>query len=99
MEALAVAGQDPLEAMAEQALHRPDLLVPGIPAGIAEADQLPAALGPGQMVAGEEELLAVEQHRMAAGVAGRGDREEVRSEGHRLPSRQLPLDVSRALGH
>src|SRR6185503_1542348 len=60
-----VAGQDPLEAEVEQSLHRADLLGPGEPARVAKRDEAPSPLRPGEMVAGEEELLAVEEHGVA----------------------------------
>ena len=73
----AVPGQDPLETEVEQPLHRTDLLGPGVPARVPERDEPVSPLRPGQVVAGEEELVPVEEHGVAPRVAGRRDREEV----------------------
>src|SRR5678816_3373269 len=79
----AVPGQDPLETEVEQPLHRTDLLGPGVPARVPERDEPVSPLRPGQVVAGEEELLPVEEHGVAPRVAGRRDREEVFGERDR----------------
>src|ERR1051325_4412463 len=71
----AVAGQDPLETEIKEALHRASLFGPGVPAGVAEGVEAVARLVPGEVVAGEEELLAPEENGVASGVAGRGDHE------------------------
>ncbi len=45
--------------------------LPRVPAGVAEGDERAAAPRPGEVIAGEEELLPVEEHRVAARVSGR----------------------------
>src|SRR4051812_18842424 len=91
-----VAGQHPLEVVVEQALHRRDLLRPRIPAGAAERVEMSAALAPGEVVAGEEERVAVEKDRVALRVAGRRDHEEVAGELDGIEAARLALDGGRA---
>src|SRR6266498_1351693 len=93
-----MAGQDPFEGEIEQALHRAGLLLPGVPAGVAKGNEMPAAGRPGEVVPGEQKLLAVEEHCVSAGVTGSRDREEVFGQGDRLQTGQLPLDAFRAAG-
>src|SRR5947209_1069795 len=54
LDRAAVTGQQPFESIVEQALHRPDLLLPRIPAGAAERVEMPALLAPGEVIAGDK---------------------------------------------
>lgn len=49
------------------------MIGPGIPADVAEGGQRVALGRPGEVVAGEENFVAIEKDLMAAGVAWRGD--------------------------
>src|SRR3954447_4329852 len=71
MDRAAVAGQHPFESIVEQALHRPDLLLPRIPTGTAERVKMPALLAPGEVIAGEKVCVVVQKNRVAFRVAGR----------------------------
>ncbi len=84
MNGAAVAGQDPLEAVVEEALHGPDLLGPGVPAGAPKRVEMAPALAPGQVIAGEEVRLAIEENRMTPGVTGRRNHEQVIADGDRI---------------
>jgi hypothetical protein len=50
----ALAGHDPFEREVEEPLHRADLLLPGIPAGVPKGDEAGAARGPGELQAPKE---------------------------------------------
>src|SRR5262249_58759033 len=76
MHFLTVAGQDPLEAVRRQPLHRIGLLLPRIPAIILGRRKPFRISVPIQMVTREEEALAQEQNTMPLGVARRRDCEE-----------------------
>src|SRR5689334_17535606 len=65
--ATAVAGKDPAKAMFGEARERADLLAPRKPTDVAAGVE-PTFVAP-QMIAGEEELVAVEKRRAAARVA------------------------------
>src|SRR5260221_9630920 len=77
MDRAPVAGQHPLEAVVEQSLHRENLFAPGVPAGAPEGIEMAARLAPGEVIAGEEEGVAVEEDRVPFRVAGRGDHQQV----------------------
>src|SRR5207244_6124628 len=91
-----VPRQDPFEVVVEQALHRGDLLRPRVPAGAAERVEVAAALAPGEVIAGEEERVAVEEHGVALRVARRRNHDEVGSELDRIEAGGLPLHAGRA---
>src|ERR1043165_10008239 len=88
----AVPRQHPFEVVVEQALHRGDLLAPRVPAGAAECVEMAAALVPGQVVAGKEERVAVEEDGVSLRVTGRRDHDEIGSELNRLDAGRLALD-------
>src|SRR5260221_38045 len=81
MDPVAVAGEDPLEALREQGLHGTRLLAPVVPAHSARGPQALAVAAPPHVIAGEEELLSIEERGVSGRVAGDGDRDEVRTEG------------------
>src|SRR5258707_4662995 len=80
----AMAGQDPLESVMEEPLHRFDLLAPGVPAGTSEGDEAIPRFVPGQMVAREEKPAAIEIDGVTAGVAGCGNHEQIGLERGRI---------------
>lgn len=84
--------QDPFEGIVEEALHRADLLLPGVPAGVAEGVETVARRGPGEVVAGEEEAVPVEEDGVAAGVARHRDRHQVVGEMKRLQAVEGEFD-------
>src|SRR5687768_4153532 len=92
-------GQHMLEAVIEQALHRPDLLAPRVPAGVAECIEMTAALAPGEVIAGEEKLLAIEKHRMPFGVAGRGNHQQVICDRNGIRTTWFDFNSRRARSH
>src|SRR5258708_31526196 len=77
MDRTPVAGQHPLESVVEQPLHRGNLLAPGVPAGTPEGIKMAARLAPGQVIAGEEKRVAVEEDGVPFRVTGRRDHEQV----------------------
>ena len=89
----AVAGQHPLEREVQQALHRADLLGPRVPARAAGRVEALSALPAHEVVAGEEDEAAVQQHGAARRVAGDRDGQQVVGEPDRLVPRQRPFDV------
>src|SRR3954464_661943 len=86
MNRTAVAGQHPFESIVEQALHRPNLLLPRIPAGAAERVEIPALLAPGEVIAGEKVRVVVQKHRVAFRVAGRRNHQHAAAEMDRIAS-------------
>jgi hypothetical protein len=52
--------------------------------------------GPGEVVAGEEELVAIEEHGVAPRVARSRDDDEILVQGHGLRALDLSLDAARA---
>src|SRR5215469_11256257 len=75
MVAAAMARQDPVEAVVEQAAERLDLCGPGEPAGVAEGSQILLVEAPGQGIAGKETMSVVEIGDAAPGMACHRDRQ------------------------
>src|SRR5205823_3643595 len=73
-DAPAMPWQDPFERVALEQHQRFRLLPPGMPAVIAGCVEALLFAIPREMVAGEQELIAIEEDAVAAGVPGRGDR-------------------------
>ena len=65
MHPLAVAGQDPLEAVVRQPRHRLGLLRPRVPAVVLGSREPLLVAVPGQVVAGEEEAIVEQQDAVA----------------------------------
>src|SRR5438132_892765 len=80
MHSLTVAGQDPLEAIVRQSLHRLSLLWPRIPAVVLGGGKLPRIPVPIQMVAGEQITVLEQQDAVTLGVPWRRDGQEVGSQ-------------------
>src|SRR5262249_18489521 len=78
MPPLAMAGQNPLETVSRQPLHRLGLLGPRVPAVVLGGRKLLRVPVPVQVVTGEEEALPVEQHAMAPSMSRRRDGEQAR---------------------
>src|SRR6185312_5493947 len=96
VEAAAVAGEHPLEAVVAQAHERAQLIGPRVPADAAAHVEARVVFVPPQVIAGEEKPVAVEQRNGAAGVAGDGDDGELVVEGDRIAAGQTALDGQRA---
>jgi hypothetical protein len=72
VDALPMAGQNPVEGILKQAGYRFSLLRPRVPAIIRRRVQALRLAIPIQMVAGEEVSIAIEQTAMAPSVSGGG---------------------------
>jgi hypothetical protein len=72
VDALPMAGQNPVEGILKQAGYRFSLLRPRVPAIIRRRVKALRVAIPIQMVAGEEVSIAIEQTAMAPSVSGRG---------------------------
>ena len=68
-----VTRQHPLETVSQQLFHRARLFRPRIPADAAEGRKGLTDGRPGEVIAREEILVAVEQNHVAARMARRGD--------------------------
>src|SRR5262245_57080497 len=77
MSASSVAGQDPLEPVIQQSLHRLRLFRPRVPGDVAKCDQPVATVRPCQVIAREEELVPEQKHDMPSRVTRYGNRQKV----------------------
>ena len=76
-----MAGQYPLESIIGELRKRRAECAPGIPARIAECNEIFLAHAPGERVAGEEYAIVQQVHHAAACMAGRRNRNQARSYG------------------
>lgn len=92
MDPPSMAGKDPFEAVGRQALHGPELLLPGVPAG---APRCPETLGcgaVGEMVPRKQIPVPEEKAGRARGVAGNGNEKKIGIKPDGLLARKEPFD-------
>src|SRR5207302_733010 len=85
--------QHPLKGEGPKPLHRPDLLLPGIPAVILGGTQLVVLPVPPEMISGEQKAVLVEQDAVSGGVSRSGDRQEVGAKVGNLVAFQYNLGL------
>src|SRR6185369_9805962 len=90
--ATAVTGQDPFEAEVAQLFERAQLLAPVVPANAAAHVEALVVFVPPQVIAGEQEFLAIEERDRTTRVAGDRDDGELVVEGDRRAAVETALN-------
>jgi len=84
VSAAAVSGENPLKPVIQQAAHGSGLLRPRVPRDIPGGDQRAPAIGPGQMISGEQVFLAIEKYHMTSGMTRHRYRQQIAIELNRV---------------
>jgi hypothetical protein len=93
LDPLAMPRQDPGKRVALQRRHRLDLLRPQLPTVLFGGAQALLHPTPPQVIAAEQETLAVEQHATPSRVPGSGNDQEVRRNLQRLVAVENDLGI------
>ena len=88
-----VSRKHPFETVGEQSGHRLDLPSPGIPTGIAECNERFPLRRPGQVIAREEDLIAIQENLVALGMTRRRKTQKVRAKNNGLLARGHMFDL------
>src|SRR5205085_758977 len=91
--ALTVARQHPLELVIAQQCDRLPLFIPVVPADALRGIQCAAVAAPPEMIAREEKIIAIEQGRVPARMARRGNSQKAFGKFHRVAALDRDLRV------
>src|SRR5262245_20914742 len=89
----AVSRKHPFETVGEQSGHRLNLPSPGIPTGIAECNERVPLRRPGQVIAREEDLIAIQENLVTLRMTRCRKTQKVRSKTNGFLALRHMLDL------